>query len=58
MNKRINIVKKQKLDQNPNWQEADKLAIIQSTEQLNLEPPKTNPSNGREKDLNPGLQVH
>ena len=32
---------------NPNWREADQLAI-------NKAPPKTNPSSGREEDLNPG----
>ena len=28
--------------------------IIQSVEELNSGPPKTNPSSGREEDLNPG----
>ena len=30
------------------------VGYLQGVEELNLGPPKTNPSSGREKDLNPG----
>ena len=30
------------------------MGYIQSVEELNSGPPKTNPSSGREEDLNPG----
>ena len=54
VNKETNIINQQKLVKNPNWQEAGQLAIKKSTQELNLGPPKTNPSSGREENLNPG----
>ena len=39
---------------NSNWLETDHLAINTEVEELNSGLPNINPSNGRDKDLNPG----
>ena len=45
-----------KLLKNPNWREASlKVGHLQSVKELNLGPPNTNPSSGREEDFNPGV---
>ena len=48
-NKQTNNVNEQKLAKNPNWWEADKLAI--HTKRGGVE---SDPSSGKQKDLNPG----
>ena len=47
VNKEPNIVNEQKLGGRP-------VGYLQSVQELNSGPPKTNPSSGREEDLNPG----
>ena len=49
VNKEANIVNEQKLVKNPR-----PVGYLQSVQELNSGPPKTNPSSGREEDLNPG----
>ena len=46
VNKETNIVNEQKL--------VRPVGYLQSVQELNSAPPKTNPSSGREEDLNPG----
>ena len=54
VNKETNIVNEQKLVKKPQLVGGRPVGYLQSVQELNSGPPKTNPSSGREKDLNPG----
>ena len=52
-----NISNKHNMVGNPNWQEADQLAIYRAFliyKESNSGIPRTNPASGRVEDLNPG----
>ena len=56
--KETNILNKRNIVKNPNWREADQLAIYKSvTEDLNSDYRETNPASDRVEALNPDLRI-